>query len=195
MSRGGHRGIVGASPDFSGSAPNVEGGSGEYWTVPYVRTTVALTAGVMYTHMVYVPRSCTVDRIGAAVTVGAVGSTLTLGIYEDDGAGNPGVLLLDAGTIDGNSATAQEITISQALRGGRRYHLAALCAGGTPTVRAAISTSGGFVGRTSTLAFATGTSLVLQVRSRASIVGTALPTPAATTGLASTHPIVTVRLA
>lgn len=68
---------------------------------------------------VVVDRSVTVDRIGLEITSTATGSpAVRLGIYSDS-SGVPGTLLLDAGTIDGTSATYQEITISQALTAGR----------------------------------------------------------------------------
>lgn len=175
---------------FAGAAPNLYGLTGEYWSAPLARTTAALVAGVLHTHSIYVPRTCTIDRIGAEVTVGAVGSTITLGVYEDNGFGDPGVLLLDAGTIDGNSATAQEKTISQALTGGRVYHLAALCAGGTPTARVITGTC--WMGRQISLAGATSAT-IRNGRSRSAIVGTALPNPAATTALASGVVIIAVR--
>jgi hypothetical protein len=66
-----------------------------------------------------VPNSCTISRIGASVTViGDSGSKVRLGIYADSGSGYPGALVLDAGTIAGDSATTQEITVSQALTAG-----------------------------------------------------------------------------
>jgi hypothetical protein len=120
---------------------------------------------------------------------------VTLGIYEDDGLGSPGVLLLDAGTIDGNSATAQEKTISQALVGGRRYHLAALVDGGTPTLRVITPAAGTFIGRISTLAAATGVTATQNGRTRTGIAGFALPNPAATTGPTTIPIAIAVRLA
>lgn len=66
-----------------------------------------------------VHRAITIDRIGAEVTsAGDAGSKLRLGIYADNGNGYPGALVLDAGTIDGDSATVQSVTISQALSPG-----------------------------------------------------------------------------
>lgn len=75
----------------------------------------------------WVAQTLTVDRIGVGVvTAGDVGSFVRLGIYADDGSGKPGALLLDAGTIDGGSATAQEITISKQLTAGL-YWTASVC--------------------------------------------------------------------
>lgn len=66
-----------------------------------------------------VPEALTIVRIGGDIgTVGEAGSKLRLGIYSDDGTGYPGALLIDAGQIAGDSATVQELTISQALAPG-----------------------------------------------------------------------------
>lgn len=181
---------------ISGTAPNLEGAAGDYWAPPASRNTAVTVSGAMYCRMVYIPVDCTIDRIAASVTTGASGSTITLGIYNDDGTGKPGTLVLDAGTIDGNSATAQEITISQALTGGLRYWLAALVAGGTPTVRIDRDDIGtGTVGRHSSLANALGTTLVRQGRTKTGISGTALPSPAGTTSIGTGIISIAVRLA
>lgn len=66
-----------------------------------------------------VRRAMRFTRIGAEVTApGEAGSVVRLGIYADDGTGYPGTLVLDAGTIAGDSATVQEITIAQVLNPG-----------------------------------------------------------------------------
>lgn len=65
------------------------------------------------------PNAATISRIGAEVgIVGDAGSKFRIGIYADDGNGYPGALIVDAGTINGDSATVQEITLSQALPAG-----------------------------------------------------------------------------
>jgi hypothetical protein len=54
----------------------------------------------------------TISRIGAEVTLsGDAGSKVRIGVYADDGNGYPGSLLLDAGTINGDSVTVQQITV------------------------------------------------------------------------------------
>lgn len=183
---GGHR--------YAGVAPNLIGPAGDYWSYPTTHTATALTSGALYTHPVYVPNDVVIDRIGAEVTVGAGSSTLTLGAYRDDGFGNPGALLFDAGTIDGNSATAQEITVSRKLPGLTLYHFAALCAGGTPTVRLTAG-SAGWSGRQATLAAAVGGGSVRVGRLQTGIAGTSLPTTAVTTTSPSSVVLVAVRLA
>jgi len=181
-----------ASADLSGIAPSLFGKTNEYWGMPLTRTTAVTTAGTLYTFGVYVPIDCTVNRIGAEVTTLAAASTISLGIYNDDGAGSASTLLLDAGTIDGGSATAQELTISQALVGGEVYHFAALVQGGTPTMRVI---SGSWAGVNSSLANAVAGTNLRAGRNRGSVVGTSLPSPAATSSVASNIPSVAVRFA
>ena len=177
--------------EIGGIAPSITGRTGEYWGIPVTKATGALVIGTLYTFAVYVPFTRTIDRIGAEITTAAASSTITLGIYEDDGTGLPGALLLDAGTISGIAIAAVELTISQPLQGGKLYHFAALCQGGTPTVRTVVGT---WQGNNTSLANALGSSAFRGGRNRGGISGTALPTPAAITGLSSTSPSIAVRL-
>lgn len=94
--------------------------TGYYYRVPNCTLTTSATLGVgsLRVSRKFVPHTVTATRIGAEVTsAGDVGSKLRLGIYADNG-GVPGALVLDAGTINGDSATVQEITISQVLSRG-----------------------------------------------------------------------------
>lgn len=82
-------------------------------------TSNTLGNGTLRLYPWIVTRSCTLDRLGGDITViGDAASTVRLGIYADNGSFYPGSLVLDAGTISGNSATLQTITISQALSPG-----------------------------------------------------------------------------
>lgn len=64
----------------------------------------------------FCPQTLNITRIGAEVsTVGESGSKVRLGIYNDNGAGVPGTLLIDAGQIAGDSATVQDITLGSTL--------------------------------------------------------------------------------
>jgi hypothetical protein len=66
-----------------------------------------------------VDRACTADRLSVRVTTGGTtGAVVRLGIYNDNGKGKPGSLLLDAGTVPSTGTGLQEITISQALSPG-----------------------------------------------------------------------------
>jgi hypothetical protein len=74
------------------------------------------TSNTIYALPLTITRRVTVTRIGMAVATGAVGNG-RLGIYEDAN-GNPGRLVLDAGTVDTSTLGQKEITISQVLRPG-----------------------------------------------------------------------------
>lgn len=87
-----------------------------YTSLFYVGPVGARSSGLSvqateYATPVWVGWPMTITRLGAQVTViGDVGSKVRLGVRADTGVGAPGALLLDAGTIAGDSATAQEIT-------------------------------------------------------------------------------------
>lgn len=82
-------------------------------------TTGVWTSGQLRLAPFWLPNAVSLSKIGAEVTsAGDAGSVVRLGIYGDNGNGYPGKLILDAGTIAGDSNTVQEITISQALTPG-----------------------------------------------------------------------------
>lgn len=94
-----------------------------YFTVPTIGTGTASAAnGVIRATPFDVPNPVTLSKIGAEITIiGDAGSKYRLGVWADDGADYPSTLLLDAGTIDGDSATVQEIDISLPLVPGRYW--------------------------------------------------------------------------
>lgn len=96
--------------------------SGRYYYLPnYAGTSnsIVLGVGTLRATPFWVPAAATLDRIGAEIVViGDAGSKVRLGLYTDDGTGRPDALVLDAGTIAADSATVQEIVISQALSRG-----------------------------------------------------------------------------
>lgn len=130
----------------------------------------------------------TMNRIGGEITViGDVGSTLRIGIYEDSTAGHyPGALLLDAGTIAGDSATVQDITISQVIAPYRLYWIGCALQGVTisqPTIRTSttmmstlvVGTSAPTTGATAVAAYSqTGVTGALPANFSASISLTSL---------------------
>lgn len=82
-------------------------------------TSSSLTLGSLRVLPWVVTEPISIDRIGAEVTtIGETGSKFRIGIYRDTGACAPGSLLLDAGVINGDSATAQELTIDLDLDPG-----------------------------------------------------------------------------
>ena len=180
----------GGTGNVAGMAPSMFGRTGEYWAIPGTRALGPIVAQAMYCTAIYVPYTKTVDRIGIEVTTAVGGSTISLGIYEDDGTGCPGVLLVDAGTVSGAAIAAVEATISTVLQAGRLYHLAAMAQGGAPTCRILSTT---WTGINNTLLNATSGLSPRPGRSRSSIVGTALPNPAAATAMVGGPPIIAVR--
>jgi hypothetical protein len=82
-------------------------------------TSAALGNGVLRLAPVMIYTAVSITRLAGEVTVvGDAGSKLRLGIYADNGSTYPGALVLDAGVIAGDSATVQELTISQSLAPG-----------------------------------------------------------------------------
>lgn len=104
--------------------------AGRYYFVPNVNvtaTSATLGTAAMWGIPFYIPNVVTLVRIGSDIAgAGDVGSKLRLGLYSDDGTGRPGNLLLDAGTIAGDSVAVQEITISQAVGAGICWAAAAV---------------------------------------------------------------------
>ena len=127
----------------TGSAQVPTAGSprtGSYWLLGNQLTTLAGAGiGTLRLYQILVPSAISINRIGAEVTAaGEAGSKVRLVIYADDGAGSPGALLLDAGTIAGDSATVQELTVNQALSPGLYWVGAVIqdVAATQPTMRA-----------------------------------------------------------
>lgn len=118
----------------SATAAFVAGDKGRLLTgtgIPAETYIVSVTNGTT----VVMSKAATATASGVSVAIS--GCRLRLGIFADDGTNRPGTLLVDAGTIDGNSATVQELTIALAVAGGR-YYLGAAVQGVTttqPTVR------------------------------------------------------------
>lgn len=115
---------------FVGQSPASLLVSGRYYRMPNCSLTASasLTTGLLRVVPKFIPNTITVAKIGAEITVvGDAGSKLRLGIYADDGNFRPGALVLDAGTIAGDSVGVQEITDGETvLYGGRWYWLAAV---------------------------------------------------------------------
>src|SRR3990172_6513068 len=100
-------------------------------------TTGAATLNQVSYHPFPVGEALTIDRITCGVqAAGAAGSVVRLGIYNDTD-GMPDTLLLDAGTVAGDSTGYKEITVSQALTRGTLYWIAVVCqVAAVPTLRA-----------------------------------------------------------
>ncbi|HKX73157.1 MAG TPA: right-handed parallel beta-helix repeat-containing protein [Candidatus Saccharimonadales bacterium] len=85
-------------------------------------TNATLGNGTLRLVPFYLPQATSISRIGSEISVvGQAGSLLRLGVYSDN-LGLPGSLLLDAGTIAGDSATVQEITLGSPLALGAGWY-------------------------------------------------------------------------
>lgn len=81
-------------------------------------TSSALGNGSLRATPFVLPASTTLTRIGVEVNVvGQAGSLVRLGIYADAG-GYPGSLIVDAGTVTGDSVAVKEITINTTIPAG-----------------------------------------------------------------------------
>lgn len=116
--------------------------SGYYIAPEGFRSSGAIAAAnTEYAIPLWIAAPGTLVRIGVSVTVVTsvtAGTVIRLGIRADNGAGKPGALILDAGTVAGDAVANPEITISQAIATAGLYWLTATCqiAGATlPTVR------------------------------------------------------------
>lgn len=84
----------------------------------FTATAIALGRNQLRAIPFVVSKNCTLDRIAMEITVaGTLLSVVRLGIY-DSVNGIPTNLSLDAGTIAGDSATFQSITINKTLSAG-----------------------------------------------------------------------------
>jgi parallel beta-helix repeat protein len=128
-------GMADANKLLIGGAPFVNYmQSGSYYGPLGQTSSGANAAGVLTVAPLFVPRPLALDRIATRVTLAAGSSVVRLGIYNDDGTGKPGTLVLDAGTVDSTVSGDKELTIAQNLRPGL-YWLAAVSQGGAPTLR------------------------------------------------------------
>lgn len=93
--------------------------TGMYSTFPHPsRTTFTLPVNRLFFVPFPIATERAIDRIAFEVTTGGTaGSVGRLGIYADDD-GNPGALLLDAGTVDTTSTGAKEIAVAETLDAG-----------------------------------------------------------------------------
>jgi hypothetical protein len=88
----------------------------------------------LYAIPVWLPVGLTATSIECQVTVaGAAGTVIRLGVYSSGASDNPGVLVLDAGTVLGDAVGVQAKAINQFLPPGL-YWFAAVAQNGSPTV-------------------------------------------------------------
>lgn len=120
--------------------------AGSYWAAgPALLGTGAMLEGNERAIPFTTGRPCMVDKLAASVTVvGSAGAVLRFGIRADNGAGAPGSLLVDGGTVVADVATGvHEVTITPfPMLPGVRYWLTLTAQGGAttrPTIRQNVS--------------------------------------------------------
>lgn len=118
--------ITSATASFvAGDVGKVLSGNANIPAGTYIASVTNSTTAVM-------SAAATASVSGQSVTLSA--SMVRLVVYADNGNGFPGALQFDAGTIDGSSATYQEITINQTLPAGI-WWVGGAAQGGQPTIR------------------------------------------------------------
>jgi hypothetical protein len=91
-------------------------------TITGAQTITSVANRVLYFPW-WCPNSATLDRIAVEVTTLFAGANATLGLYGTTTDLMPGSLIANFGEIDCASAAVKELTISQAVVGGRLYWL------------------------------------------------------------------------
>lgn len=95
----------------------------------------ALTANTLYLVPLPLPERRTITSLAVKVTAGAVGSSVRLGVYNNDGdEGGPGTLAIDGGAIATNTPGLKALTTSVLLEPG--LYWGAIWSSGTPTIHA-----------------------------------------------------------
>lgn len=162
--------------------------SGRYYGTPVSSvSTGSLTDGRMIVSPFPVVKTTALDRIAVDVTTLAAATVMRLGIYGSTANGDPGTLVVEAGTVDVSTTGNKELTIAQTLSPGL-YWLAAVAQGGAPVVRVA---TGPIMAGDSSLSTA-----FTQTRCAYSVTGTsgALPSSPAYATIDSAFPRVLVRV-
>lgn len=125
-----------------------------WWYAPPCAVTAALLVqGSVEWLPQYFDRATLLTAIGLEITVvGSAGSVVELGIYADDGKGRPGPIIIDAGSIDGTSATFQSKAAAVTVGPGIVWWAAVGLGSPTtqPTVRKSNSSTGVPIGWAST---------------------------------------------
>lgn len=102
--------------------------------------TKTATLNDLFAYPFIVNKTHTFSEIGVNVTTGGAGSAVRLGIYADDGAGYPGALMQDYGTVASTGTGTAEIAISLDLDPGLYWLCVAAQGGSAPTLAADNST-------------------------------------------------------
>lgn len=120
----------------SASSPlKIRTGSG-YWhgRGGSVASIGALGANYLRAMPMFFDRACTATSMAIYISTAVASSTVRLGIYADDGAGAPGTLVIDAGTVDSSTTGVKSPTTFSASLTTGLYWLVAVQQGGASPV-------------------------------------------------------------
>jgi hypothetical protein len=96
--------------------------SSRYYTIPITSayTNFQVAANKLYAIPVQIPCGITIERLSTYInTIGSTGASCEYGIYGGNGAGLPGALILDAGSIAATSlGSAEKIGLNQQVGPG-----------------------------------------------------------------------------
>lgn len=107
--------------------------SGNWYSAPVGGDTdISSVSNVAYFSRIDAPAG-SFDRIGQFVSSGSTATRLA--IYADDGAGKPGVLLLDAGSTAVTGPAQMSVTISLAVGSSQPLWLAVVTQGGSNNIQ------------------------------------------------------------
>lgn len=167
---------------------------GNYITVPRVTTaTFRFADGDARAEPFDVDEQAALDRIAVSITdAGTSGAEVRLGLYDDDGDGSPGALIVDAGTVDGTTAGDKAITISETVGPGRIWMVAVNQGGASTTPQLRYVSASAFP-KAGSLSKVVGSDDQIAVV-KTGLTG-ALPDPWGSTSRGNNPPLVAVRLA
>jgi hypothetical protein len=136
---------------------------GRYYTTPFTSAgagTTAIAAATLYAIPVPIACAVTVTQLSTYVNSGGTGVSCEYGIYGDNGSGQPGPLILDAGSVSlpASNAAAPK-TVSQQLSPGLVF-LVVGCSG-TPILQSG-SVTGTLLGSLIGLGAQTDTNAVIE---------------------------------
>lgn len=162
--------------------------SNRNFTVGETTGTVTAVANALYFIPVFFGQPTTLDRLAIEVTTAVAATTARLGIYDSDGTGGqPGTLIIDAGTVATTSLGVKEATISQSVSG--LVYFVYVCNSASVAFRC-LTRSSGLAAPFNLLYFnSANTDPFAQsptVWRRSSVTG-ALPTPAGASALTSAN--------
>lgn len=133
----------GGGGSVTGYETGVSAATGLWYRAPGdgpVAANVTATVGRALFVPFIVATSKTWDRIGCDVAVVAAATgVVRLGIFANNTSGQPGTLILDAGTIDATGTGGKNVTISQLLAPGLYWLCAVGQVAGTAQLRATVS--------------------------------------------------------